>query len=56
LITRWPKSIINFNDDLNFSAITRQDLAERDQKAKNPEAFKELVPVSAPLRAEAIFA
>lgn len=42
----YLKGIINFNDDLGmFSAITRQDLAERDQKAAKEsfEAFKELV-------------
>jgi outer membrane protein assembly factor BamD len=41
----YMKGIINFNDDLGlFSAITRQDLAERDQKAAKEsfEAFKEL--------------
>jgi outer membrane protein assembly factor BamD len=42
----YLKGIINFNDDLGlFSSITRQDLAERDQKAAKEsfEAFKELV-------------
>lgn len=42
----YLKGIINFNDDLGmFSAITRQDLSERDQKAAKEsfEAFKELV-------------
>ena len=42
----YLKGIINFNDDLGmFSAVTRQDLAERDQKAAKEsfEAFKELV-------------
>lgn len=42
----YLKGIINFNDDLGmFSAITRQDLAERDQKAAKEsfESFKELV-------------
>jgi outer membrane protein assembly factor BamD len=41
----YLKGIINFNDDLGmFSAITRQDLAERDQKAAKEsfESFKEL--------------
>lgn len=42
----YLKGIVNFNDDLGlFSALTRQDLAERDQKAAKDsfEAFKELV-------------
>lgn len=42
----YLKGIINFNSDLGmFSSITRQDLAERDQKASKEsfEAFKELV-------------
>lgn len=42
----YLKGIINFNDDLGlFSSITRQDLAERDQKAakESYESFKELV-------------
>lgn len=42
----YLKGIINFNDDLGmFAAITRQDLAERDQKAAKEsfESFKELV-------------
>ncbi len=42
----YLKGIINFNDDLGmFSAISRQDLSERDQKASKEafEAFKELV-------------
>lgn len=42
----YLKGIVNFNDDLGmFSAITRQDLAERDQKASKEsfESFKELV-------------
>lgn len=41
----YLKGIVNFNDDLGlFAAITRQDLAERDQKASKEsfEAFKEL--------------
>ena len=41
----YLKGIINFNDDLGlFSFVTRQDLAERDQKASKEsfEAFKEL--------------
>lgn len=41
----YLKGIINFNDDLGmFSAVTRQDLAERDQKAAKEsfESFKEL--------------
>jgi outer membrane protein assembly factor BamD len=41
----YLKGIVNFNDDLGlFSFITRQDLAERDQKAAKEsfEAFKEL--------------
>jgi outer membrane protein assembly factor BamD len=42
----YMKGIINFNDDLGmFSGLTRQDLAERDQKAAKEsfESFKELV-------------
>ena len=42
----YLKGIINFNDDLGlFSRISRQDLAERDQKASKEsfDAFKELV-------------
>jgi outer membrane protein assembly factor BamD len=42
----YLKGIITFNDDLGmFSAITRQDLSERDQKAAKESfaAFKELV-------------
>ena len=42
----YLKGIINFNDDLGlFSNITRQDLAERDQKASKEsfESFQELV-------------
>jgi outer membrane protein assembly factor BamD len=42
----YLKGLINFNDDLGlFSAITGQDLAERDQKAAKEsfETFKELV-------------
>jgi outer membrane protein assembly factor BamD len=42
----YLKGIINFNDDLGmFSAVTRQDMSERDQKAAKEsfEAFKELV-------------
>ncbi len=42
----YLKGIINFNDDLGmFSAVTRQDLSERDQKAAKESfsAFKELV-------------
>ena len=42
----YLKGIVNFNDDLGmFSAITRQDLAERDQKASKEsfESFKDLV-------------
>ena len=42
----YLKGIINFNDDLGmFSAISRQDLSERDQKASKEafESFKELV-------------
>lgn len=41
----YLKGIVNFNEDLGlFSAITRQDLAERDQKAAKEsfEAFKQL--------------
>jgi outer membrane protein assembly factor BamD len=41
-----PAGIVNFNDDLGlFARFTRQDLAERDQKASKEsfEAFKELV-------------
>lgn len=42
----YLKGIVNFNDDLGmFSSLTRQDLAERDQKAAKEsfESFKELV-------------
>ncbi len=42
----YLKGVITFNDDLGlFSAVTRQDLAERDQKAAKEsfESFKELV-------------
>ena len=42
----YLKGIINFNDDLGlFSAISRQDLSERDQKASKEafESFNELV-------------
>jgi outer membrane protein assembly factor BamD len=42
----YLKGIVNFNDDLGlFSGVTRQDLAERDQKAAKEsfESFKELV-------------
>ncbi len=42
----YLKAIVNFNDDLGlFSSISRQDLAERDQKASKEsfESFKELV-------------
>jgi len=42
----YLKGIISFNDDLGlFSSVTRQDLAERDQKASKEsfEAFKELI-------------
>jgi outer membrane protein assembly factor BamD len=41
----YLRGIVNFNDDLGLlSSITRQDLAERDQKAakESYEAFKEL--------------
>jgi len=41
----YLKGIVNFNDDLGlFSAITQQDLSERDQKSAKDsfEAFKEL--------------
>jgi len=41
----YLKGIVNFNDDLGmFSAITRQDLSERDQKAAKEsfESFQEL--------------
>ncbi len=41
----YLKGIVNFNDDLGvFSAVTRQDLSERDQKAAKEsfESFKEL--------------
>ena len=41
----YLKGIINFNDDLGmFSALTRQDLSERDQKAAKEsfESFREL--------------
>ncbi|MCX7240476.1 MAG: outer membrane protein assembly factor BamD [Burkholderiales bacterium] len=42
----YLKGLVNFNDDLGlFAGVTRQDLAERDQKASKEsyEAFKELV-------------
>ncbi len=42
----YLKGIVNFNDDLGlFSAVTLQDLSERDQKAAKEsfDAFKELV-------------
>ena len=42
----YLKGIVNFNDDLGiFSAITRQDLSERDQKAAKEsfESFKDLI-------------
>ncbi len=42
----YLKGVINFNDDLGlFSALTRQDLSERDQKAAKESflSFKELV-------------
>lgn len=42
----YLKGIVNFNDDLGIlSSVTRQDLAERDQKAAKEsfESFKELV-------------
>ncbi len=42
----YLKGIVNFNDDLGlFSSVTRQDLAERDQKAAKEsfESFKELI-------------
>jgi outer membrane protein assembly factor BamD len=42
----YLKGIVNFNDNLGlFSTLTRQDLAERDQKAAKEsfESFKELV-------------
>jgi len=42
----YLKGLINFNDDLGlFASVTRQDLAERDQKASKEsfESFKELV-------------
>jgi outer membrane protein assembly factor BamD len=42
----YLKGIVNFNDDLGlFSAVTQQDLSERDQKAAKEsfDAFKELV-------------
>jgi outer membrane protein assembly factor BamD len=42
----YLKGIVNFNDDLGLlSVVTRQDLAERDQKAAKEsfESFKELV-------------
>ena len=41
----YMKGIVNFNDDLGIlSAVTRQDLAERDQKAAKEsfESFREL--------------
>lgn len=41
----YLKGVVNFNDNLGFfSFLTRQDLAERDQKASKEsfEAFKEL--------------
>lgn len=42
----YLKGLVNFNDDLGlFSSLSRQDLAERDQKAAKDsfEAFKELI-------------
>jgi outer membrane protein assembly factor BamD len=42
----YLKGLINFNDDLGiFSAVTRQDLTERDQNAAKEsfDAFKKLV-------------
>lgn len=42
----YLKGLVNFNDDLGlFSFISRQDLAERDQKASKEsfDAFKELI-------------
>ncbi len=42
----YLKGIVNFNDDLGiFSMVTRQDMAERDQKASKEsfESFKDLV-------------
>jgi outer membrane protein assembly factor BamD len=42
----YLRGIVNFNDDLGLlSAVTRQDLAERDQKASKEsfESFKELI-------------
>ncbi|MCF8208516.1 MAG: outer membrane protein assembly factor BamD [Rhodoferax sp.] len=42
----YLKGLVNFNEDLGlFSNLTRQDLAERDQKAAKEsfESFKELV-------------
>jgi outer membrane protein assembly factor BamD len=42
----YLKGLVNFNDDLGlFSGLTRQDLAERDQKAAKEsfESFKELI-------------
>ncbi|AMM23066.1 outer membrane protein assembly factor BamD [Variovorax sp. PAMC 28711] len=42
----YLKGVVNFNDDLGmFASLTRQDLAERDQKAAKESflAFKELV-------------
>ena len=42
----YLKGIVNFNDDLGlFSAISRQDLSERDQKASKEafESFKVLI-------------
>jgi outer membrane protein assembly factor BamD len=42
----YLRGMVNFNDDLGlFARFTRQDLAERDQKASKEsfEAFKELV-------------
>lgn len=42
----YLKGLINFNDDLGmFSALSRQDLSERDQKASKEafESFRELV-------------
>jgi outer membrane protein assembly factor BamD len=42
----YLKGLVNFNDDLGlFSGVTRQDLAERDQKASKEsfESFKDLV-------------
>jgi outer membrane protein assembly factor BamD len=49
----YLKGVVNFNDNLGFSFVTRQDLSERDQKAAKEsfEAFEQLVHPPSPSRA-----